>query len=360
MILQHLDDSIGNCSTEQLEDIDQDLYKQAADIAALERMYTLLDYLRPNFYLQTEEEAWEDFPSFSQTQTWHIMFRMLFGPRIECTGSPDLLDSIMPLKQFRMPKGPKNEEWLKRSDKARQALRDVWKAARGDYQHMLELRSVEQCHIDPQLEQMKQGESCEHLRHLESERQSVVERLEARKLRAQSASTQGNLLPRATFFETASERFIPQPPREKVKTRPDSDLSLPNLDPRHSPLSDLQGSTPRVLYKLRSATILNVIQLLFPESDDNPSKKCIDWVEFVEAMSGLHFTAESRGGSVFTFKGYIKVAGPGAPSEPCLRSINVHKPHPKPEMGPILLQSIGKRLHKSFGWERQHFKLKSK
>lgn len=37
------------------------------------------------------------------------------------------------------------------------------------------------------------------------------------------------------------------------------------------------------------------------------------------------------------------------------RSIVIHQPHPEHTMGAILLQQIGKRLCRRFGWQRDCF-----
>lgn len=37
------------------------------------------------------------------------------------------------------------------------------------------------------------------------------------------------------------------------------------------------------------------------------------------------------------------------------RGIIIHRPHPDPEMRPEVLQGIGRRCTKHFGWGRMHF-----
>ena len=81
--------------------------------------------------------------------------------------------------------------------------------------------------------------------------------------------------------------------------------------------------------------------------------KTIDWVDLVSTMHILGFAAEHRGGSAFTFRGAVRL--PRDPSTPQKKSISVHMPHPSPELGPISLQSLGRRRNRRFGWQRANF-----
>lgn len=167
---------------------------------------------------------------------------------------------------------------------------------RKGYQAALTAKGVSQEHIDRQLEQMQQGESAEHFAQLESEKQQILNKLEAvAKARLLAGPEkeyleQDNFIPHDTSNGNVLPKYTPSPLREKAKTRPQDtppvSCSAPTtLEPYSEPLP--------VLYLLKPDSITTrVITLLFPHRDDNPGKRCLDWLDFVTAMAALGFREE--------------------------------------------------------------------
>lgn len=355
-VLQCLDEHLARSGREESKRLDQEMYRLISDLAAVERMSTILQYHRPKFltpdmdldpttYQQLTQRAWANF---------HIIGKEV--PTTVTSTSLGLDLPLYPLEQFRMPKGTKDETWIAKRDEAHQALRTLWAKARQGYQTMLLSQGVSQEYIDPQLEQMKQCESPEHLLQLEVEEQQILERRKTAKMRPSPATLLAALEPFAPFPASSSsglERHTPHPARGKPKTRPQQ--NCPGLTSPPVTVEPVERQPP-ILYLLKPNSVVHrVVAYLFPAPHDDPSKGCLDWLDFVTAMTTFGFRAENRGGSVFTFKGMIKL--PESPLEAQSRSINFHMPHPSSEMSAVILQGMGKRLGRRYGWQRGSFRV---
>ena len=95
--------------------------------------------------------------------------------------------------------------------------------------------------------------------------------------------------------------------------------------------------------------------MMFPDRSNGIEEggKTVEWLDFLSMMKKLGSAVEHRGSSAFTFRGAIRL-----PSDLLTlrkRSIRVHMPHPSTEMSPILLQSLGRRCNRMFGWQRANF-----
>ena len=349
LVLQHLEDHLHSRPREEFDRVDQEMYKIISDLAAVEKTMMLVKYHRPIFTISHTDGSTSDTCNFDR-QAWRVFVPEKTKPDITTCTSIGLGTTIFPLDQFRMPKGPKNEEWLTKSDRVRKSLRTLWAVARGGYQAMLASKDIAQAFIEPQLEQMKQGETPAHLQQIEVEKQKILESLNAARLRVLPKPKEDTVPQFGTSTDSPPARYIPQPPKEKTKTRPSDISSVSEL-----PLVSEEPDKPSpVLYQLQpNSMAYRLASLLFPDGDDDPNKGGADWVEFVTAMTEYGFRAEPRGGSVFTFKGMVKVAE--TPAETCLRSINFHRPHPSTELSPITLRGMGRRLNRRFGWQRENF-----
>lgn len=84
-------------------------------------------------------------------------------------------------------------------------------------------------------------------------------------------------------------------------------------------------------------------------SDIEERQKSVKWAVFVNSMNDAGFTAQNGGGSIVRFESRN---GEG--------SINFHRPHPDPTIDSIMLQAIGWRMNKWFGWVRETFVLARK
>lgn len=361
VVMQHLEKFLETCPQQEIERIDKEIYKCISDMAAVERMLSILELHRPNFAYQAHKLFRQ--PSLA----WGVHSCLLLKPsNVTCTNM-DLGSAIESSERFRMPKGSRDEQWLAWRDQAQQALNGLWKKARHAYQMILEASSVPQVLMEPQLEMMRQGGSPENKARLDIEKQQIMNRLQAARQRAFDKSV---IPPKdtASCFAAHRDQLVnrtQEPVKEKTKTRPDAPSGSASIHARYATLfeklaiDDEVGGTekpPPVLYTFKQNSVpFQVISLIFPDRSKGIEEgaKIVEWLDFVSTMKALGFGAEHRGGSAFTFKGAIRL-----PSDPLTlqkRSISAHMPHPSTEMSPILLQSLGRRCNRRFGWQRANF-----
>lgn len=228
----------------------------------------------------------------------------------------------------------------------------------------LEAFEVPQEFIEPQLAMMQQCDSAANKAQLDLERQQILGRLQVARQRALTKSV---IPPKDTTggFTTQNDQpayRIQEPAKEKSKTRPGGPPASASLPAKyaegfaHLAVDEGAEKLPPVLYTLkRNSIAFQVVSLMFPDRSKGIEEggKMVDWLDFVSTMDTLGFKAEHGGGSAFTFKGAIRL--PGDPSTLQKRSIGAHMPHPITQMGPILLQSLGRRCNRRFGWQRANF-----
>ncbi|KAL8833660.1 MAG: hypothetical protein Q9170_004146 [Blastenia crenularia] len=346
-VLLHLDEHL-RTSKQEKQRIDQETNKWISDLAAVEKILTLLYYHRPKFQAATLDP--EHLASLIQKPWLHLIRREVAVPKTPESTTLGIDGPLLPLSDFKMPKGTRDESWLARRDESHTALQKMWEAARGGYQRILELKDVNQDIIDAGLEQMKQGESTEHLYQLDLEKQEILDRLNAAKVHTLLSHKHEDFIPIAAPSGVVWKEDLALLQKDKIKTRPPDVQPAPSAPP--TPVLEVQP--PPLLYEIEpGTTAYRIVILLFPDPNDDPSKECLDWLEFVAAMAEFGLRAEHRGGSAFTFKGDIRL--PEVPLETRSRSINFHMPHPSTEMSPVLLRSMGRRLNRRYGWERAHF-----
>ena len=361
LVLQHLEKFLETCPRQETERIDQEMYKCISDMAAVERMLSILELHRPNFAYPAEN------PFFQPGHTWRVHSRLLLKPSKLTCAEMGLGSALELAAKFRMPTGKRDEQWLSQRDQAQQALNDLWRKARHVYQMMLEASEVSQYLIEPQLAMMKQGVSPNFVRELDGEREQILRRLETARQRAVAKS----VIPQKDTASSLSTPLdqpthqIQAPAKKKIKSRPDALSASASLHAKYAAafadlaIDDELGGIekpPPVLYTLKHNSIpFQVIALMFPDRGNGIEEggKQIDWLDFLSTMKTLGFAVEHRGGSAFTFKGAIRL-----PSDQLTlqkRSISVHMPHPSTEMSSILLQSLGRRCNRRFGWQRANF-----
>ena len=352
IVLQHLEDFLSVCSSSEAKRMCQEVYACVSDIAAITRMLKVMGLHRPYFRRPYFETLQESCPA------WQVHVRFIKDPIFLRAATLNLGSAISPLKKFQSSKGRKDEKWVKARRSTHQALATIWERARKAYQMMLESKGVPQNIIETHKEWMTQCDSAENLARLAAEERDILDRLRASRQRTTAAKTAVSTenLERFSAHSTDPEpdhQLAPQ--KLKVKTRPENQSSPSVID-----LETEEGSQPTtptpILYTLKSgSTSSRVIPLLFAPSIESTSTegKTIGWLDFVNAMCSLGFGAEHGGGSAFTFRGEIRTSD--SPEQLQKRSIVVHKPHPEPEMGLVLLRGLGKRLTRRFGWERGSF-----
>ena len=365
VVLQHLEKFLESCSPQDRKRIDHQMYKCISDMAAVERMLSIVGLHRPEFAYV------EQSPFHQPREAWLVHSRLLIRPLDWNWSKLDLDSTLASSATFRMPTGRRDKQWLIERDRAHKNLGRLWKRAKDVYQKMLEALKVPSDSIESQVAMMEQGDSLENQAQLDLEKRQILSHLEAARQRTLVKS----MVPHK---DTSGEFLMHDPPanrtqkpaKEKAKTRPEALSESAGLHAKFATaftdlvideeIHEAEKPTP-ILYTLeRESITLQVISLMFPDRSNGieGGGKTVDWLEFISTMNALGFRAEHRGGSAFAFKGAIKL--PYDPSTLHKRSICVHMPHPSTEMGPILLQSLGRRCNRRFGWQRESFAIDEK
>ncbi|CAF9919707.1 hypothetical protein IMSHALPRED_004705 [Imshaugia aleurites] len=352
-VLQYLDDFIHSCPRKETERIDQEMQRSISELTAITRMRKILDLHRPSFRRPGPDILQET------RAAWQVLNKLIQDPVPMLAVEMGLGSLINPLSRFRMPTGRKDEKWLAQRDTAYSALGYLWAKARDVYQTMLETKGIPQDCIDPQLEWMKQCDSPEHAAQLDNERRVVLDRLKDVRERAsaRNAAPSHGIISFSAPQEAEAKCRVLEPLKTKTKTKTRSqgvDASEPGSLPGDNEATTEE--TPPILYKFKPRSISEkMVRLMFPDpsGDITKEKSSVDWAGLVAAMKTFGFRAEHRGGSAFTFKGDVML--PDTTLAPQKRSFTVHIPHPDHRMGPIVLQSLGKRCNRRFGWQRANF-----
>ncbi len=374
VVVQHLDEFLATCSKAEAARMDEDVYYCVSDLAAANQILEALHLQRPRYQVPRIRGEKPGQLSLYRTEV------SLDGNGTEMRSSGfGLGQFVQPLDKLKMPKGKKDPTWLRQADQVRQNLDKLWDSARQGYGIWYNAKGKLENLPDPRLDMMRLSRSLEHRSRLAIERQYILE--QTHNVDGKAAS-QGSPHDQSEGFRHSEIPYEPrafrtqQPPNVKVKTRPEElDASADRM-----PLSEESAGrqvrtevvavslNPHVLYTLKSKSIsLKVLDSMFPDRyvEGIGVQGKIDWLDFVAMMTSLGFEAEHRGGSAFTFKGEIRVpvqlqgndaSVPRAKDyEIRKRSITVHRPHPNSEMVPSMLQGLGRRCSRRFGWERAHF-----
>ncbi|CAF9921472.1 hypothetical protein IMSHALPRED_005180 [Imshaugia aleurites] len=348
IVLQHLDSYLSSQPHKESQRIDSEMYGILTDLTALERMIDLLNLHRPKF----QSLKPEDMPK--RHAVWLARVELPADTVLMAADEMDLGPAYTRLLES-FPNGRKDEIWLTQRDKAHKMLSLLWAQARDKYQIMLTRVSVPMPFIEPELYAMQQCD-CDALKQqLQREKAEIMEHLETVRGDTSGRDLEANL---HLHDENSSVAKPSVDTKIKAKTRPEKTLAEKEPSMLQDP-KDVDMEYPTILYNLDKSSIAwTVLPLLFPTATDTDTngtgKTPIAWSEFVQTMRELGFHGSHRGGSVVTFRGDIFVSGELGPRK---RSINVHKPHPSTELGLVLVQTIGRRFNRRFGWSLACFRM---
>ena len=182
---------------------------------------------------------------------------------------------------------------------------------------------------------MLHWQDAEYLSRLEAKRQEILLDTNKRKI----STSEDVFLPLPSAVETPTNL---QTTQTKIKVKMRGELIHEGAsEPDPAGLAaDLEQSHISIGLRKHSYATLRA---MCPESVEE-CRKSVDWNSFVESMVDAGFTASTSGGSIVTF-------------ENAQGKIVFHRPHPEPSTDPIMLQSMGNRMNKWFGWGRETFTL---
>jgi len=239
------------------------------------------------------------------------------------------------------PKGKRDQAWLDRAKVCRKLLSDCW--VYGRQVRRRQLNGVQgigwtDADIEADVALFAADQSPEYKAEVEAETAAVRAAISAAKTSTQKVANHqtqwGDDTP--TKLELPVERIKP-------KTRSAESQGAGDVESK-----DRTDQQPRHTITVSSET-LRIFSRMFPSKADATFKGVIRWPQFVAAMADAGCSATHNGGSAVSFDGVTNEHGQ------CGGSIVFHKPHPDSEVDLIMLQTMGKRLRKWFGWDREMF-----
>lgn len=139
------------------------------------------------------------------------------------------------------------------------------------------------------------------------------------------------------------QKVAPTAPKTKVKTK---GVAAPEADSSSSPAPQAPAESEATFQVDKRA--IKVFNALFFSNDlaQQSGSGETNWTDFVYAMTQTGFSAEKIYGSVWHFE-------PSKLDEK--KSIQVHEPHPSSKIPFWLARRIGRRLSRTYGWDRSMF-----
>ncbi|KAK1635196.1 hypothetical protein BDP81DRAFT_482246 [Colletotrichum phormii] len=328
MLFAMIDDHLDQNNRKEAARIDEFLMRELADISALHESLISLRLNRPQNTFRVIDDVYaKNKPKDHSKQEFKEM------------GKP-LVDGFC---KGKAPNGPKNKAWLRQSQTLRSFVEgffeDLGNLVREDLHGTgLEAETIEET-LGAVLVQNKPN----YLGAIAREEAEIMT-----KITEVEKSAPGTFRDTSTASQSSIRADLAQKSqREKVKTRPDNPSA--SIQPVENPEApDIAALSIEPVTKIRvSQRTLDVVHLMYPESQTKPRN--ITWDDFVHALCDAGFVASNNGGSAVRFelgsRGEFGDKG----------AIIFHKPHPVLKVDPVMLHGMGRRLTKWFGWTRDRF-----
>ncbi|KAI1446687.1 hypothetical protein F5Y02DRAFT_381091 [Annulohypoxylon stygium] len=331
MLLSFIQDHLSRCSSKEKARLDEGVYQDLSELWACHEMLAAVRLSRPRFRsLPPREENDQDDDASKRK---HRLMR----DWLERIGKGLIQDFYeKPLS------GQRNLEWLQQFRANRVALEAFWGSMRDVCQEKLIPHGISQEQRDSFLQTISADKTQEYVDAIRSEEDRILADIERNEAEPMLRNLTLDDLGQTSKGEV-------QRPREKIKSRPESSgvqstetTTLCNPIPAIGPGSCLETNEAIVVDE-RS---LKLFGHMFPETAEE-STKIVVWNDYVRAICYAGFKARNNGGSAVLFE---SMDG---------GKIVFHKPHPTAKIDPIMLQSMGRRMNKWFGWNRERFVLAS-
>ncbi|KAI1348841.1 hypothetical protein F5Y01DRAFT_306462 [Xylaria sp. FL0043] len=219
---------------------------------------------------------------------------------------------------------------LQRLRETRSILDNFWSSMHEVLGTSLQRQGISRDELEQMLEVITGSRSAEYKELILAEETKILSDIEQKEHNRETSyfSTK-------SYCETIKTTDIAEPSREKIKTRPQEG------NPAKVIISKELTGTPAPIRVSKRA--LNAIELMF--SKTSQATGGLQWTDFVHAMNDMGFAAQHNGGSAVSFE----ANGQGR--------IVFHRPHPESKLAPVMLQNMGSRMEKWFGWKRENFAL---
>ncbi|KAL6711395.1 hypothetical protein ACN47E_004329 [Coniothyrium glycines] len=329
LLLRILDDHLSCSGPNERRKMDEIMYERFSDYAFMLELLESLRLHRPLYARPTADDLrnCEDRPGWRRlrlSKPYKLNIVSVF-PR------------LWTFEAVQAPAGGRNLQWLKSFNRNHAALKGFWSSLHAAYLSWHIECGFEAPDVDSAMQAIEVWESDEYEARLAAKRSEVLRDISKRTLVADDQ-----------FFLPLPMENVHVPPtdsmrRLKVKTKGTAQRETP-VDSNNV---DESCAHATVVIELPKRT-LSVVRAMFPETPQERSTE-IEWSTFVSAMNDCGFTARNGGGSIVIFDG-----------KQCEGRIVFHRPHPSPKIDPVMLQSMGRRMNKWFGWHRGTFILAKK
>ncbi|OTA64856.1 hypothetical protein K449DRAFT_392957 [Hypoxylon sp. EC38] len=338
MLFGFLQSHLSQCPSKEKARIDESLYKSLSDLSASHEMLVAVRLSRPqnksrDAFKVFTSEADRDRPAWKKMR--HTDKGAPLPPKdaLERSGKRLLEDFYA-----NPPSGQKNMEWVKKSRANRAALETFWNLMRGIVKRYFTGSLFSNEEVDGLLKIISAGKTPEYIEAVRNEEDKILAEIKNHEIEP--------ALQHLSLDESGSKfKRELQIPREKIKSRPEPSSVQPTVtsiapNPNSSPESGFEADNPIAV----SGRSLSIFGYMFPRTAEE-STKTVGWDDFVHAICEVGFTARNNGGSAVLFE---NIDG---------GKIVFHKPHPVAKIDPVMLRSMGKRMTKWFGWDRERFVL---
>lgn len=275
-------------------------------------------------------------------------------------------DLILPLRNFLRlpcPSGKISRAALEASDNAKSALRHFWRRVEAWRHEKLDAlrckeedlkRHYKQIFVEPGLNCKDSWPEERRLMLAKIEAKGILLRLRTSHMQ-QCANTQAESERIARSEELLRAVAIPAQTTwgtevalpiltvtSKIKSRVNPTLLDPDVTTDEATVPETgpnrEMDPPRVRVRQVAATIFARMFTSTPEQIETR------WTDFASAMADAGFSVAPVGGSAVTFR-----------NDANGKNIVFHRPHPSPNITPIVMRKMGKRLTKWFGHDAETF-----
>ncbi|KAK4543627.1 hypothetical protein LTR36_005272 [Oleoguttula mirabilis] len=338
-LMGFIDDHLAHANSKERARIDQKLYDHLARMSVYGEIFTALRMTRPlsagfAYDTATEEEK--------QRRTWRH-WRCTPG-NLTDGESKKVSELLLALYETPMPAGKKDQAWLDRAAEARKHLAAFWTYARQVRRREVADVGFTDADIEENVALFAADQTEEYTAEATAETEMVEKIIAAEAAKKQKV---GRGAVQTSWGDTKPMEVELPVARMKPKTRPEDYAPTASIDngvAEAAPDADAEQEGQRIPVKAES---LRIFAKMFPSSAAVVFKGAVRWQQFVTAMADAGCSATHTGGSAVSFD---QCASTGAGG-----TIVFHKPHPDPEVDAVMLQTMGKRLRKWFGWDADVF-----
>ena len=355
VIFSCIDCHLERASGQERGRVDSHLRDYISTMASIYELYSTIRLARPSPWIPTSCLHCVD-----ENQTRRLFWRQLTKETadtfLDKNEDAELGRKLIRISQFPIPGSTEDKSQLERTIKAHKMTRDFWNHGRRLFIEAQGISALNEADRADELGPYRfvlDGRNWAELDDLERR----LEAMTVQKMSPQlpNDAKQVATPPQSVWGTETLSRQQDQPrhqsTRIKPKTRPDrasgsqSDREL---------VSTLHGFTNKdqVIKAISvNAKTVALFSRIYPAvGSKSPGSGKTRWTDFVISMSDAGFKAIEGSGSAVAFENPDPENG---------GRVVVHRPHPDPELTDFMLRTIGKRMHKWFGWRRESFRLRA-